>query len=38
VGVADGERIVATIHLGEPASVPEQKSRKSAIDFTTWVG
>ena len=38
VGVADGERLVATIHLGEPASVPEQKSRKSAIDFTTWVG
>jgi len=38
VGVSDGERIVATLHLGEPASMPEQKSRKSAIDFTTWVG
>ena len=38
VGVADGERIIATIHIGEPASMPERKSRKSAADFTTWVG
>jgi len=38
LAVSDGERIVATLHLGEPASMPEQKSRKSAIDFTTWVG
>ena len=37
VGVPDGERIVATIHLGEPASVPEPKPRRPATAFTTWV-
>lgn len=37
VGVADDERIVATIHMGEPAEVPSPKARRSAADFTTWV-
>lgn len=37
VGVPEGERIVATISLGEPAEVPQAKSRKSAEEFTTWV-
>ncbi|NNF12988.1 MAG: nitroreductase [Gemmatimonadetes bacterium] len=37
VGVADHERIVATIHMGEPAEVPTPKERKDAADFTTWV-
>lgn len=37
VGVADGERIVATISLGEPADVPEPKARISAEQLTTWV-
>jgi len=38
VGVADGERIVATVHIGEPAQIPEQKPRKLAVEFTSWVG
>lgn len=37
VGVPDGERIVATISLGEPAEVPTPKDRRSAAEFTTWV-
>ncbi len=37
VGVLEGQRIVATINLGEPASLPEPKSRHDASDFTTWV-
>lgn len=37
VGVGEGERIVATISLGEPAAIPEPKKRASATDLTTWV-
>ncbi len=37
VGVPEGERIVATIQLGEPASLPDPKPRRSAVDVTTWV-
>lgn len=37
VGVPDGERIVATIELGEPAELPESKPRKPASDLTRWV-
>lgn len=37
VGVADDERIVATIHLGEPEELPTPKDRRPASDFTTWV-
>ena len=37
VGVPEGERIIATISLGEPAQVPEAKARQSAKEFTTWV-
>ena len=37
VGVPDGERIVATITLGEPATVPEPKLRRGAAELTTWV-
>ena len=37
VGVPEGERIVATIHLGEPADTPEPKPRRSAAEVTTWV-
>lgn len=37
VGVPEGERIVATIQLGEPAEVPEPKDRRPAENFTTWV-
>ncbi len=37
VGLPDGERIVATIHLGEPAELPSTKPRASAEELTTWV-
>ncbi|HET6681287.1 MAG TPA: nitroreductase [Gemmatimonadaceae bacterium] len=37
VGVPEGERIVATIVLGEPAEVPPPKPRAGAASFTTWV-
>jgi nitroreductase len=36
-GVPAGERVVATIELGEPAGSPEPKPRKPASDLTTWV-
>jgi len=37
VGVPDGERIVATIELGEPASIPDAKPRRPAAELTVWV-
>ncbi len=37
VGVKDDERIVATIHIGVPESVPEPKVRISPEQLTTWV-
>ncbi len=37
VGLVDGERIVATISIGEPESLPEAKARRPATDLTTWV-
>lgn len=37
VGVPEGERIVATLHVGEPASVPDPKPRQSAEALTIWV-
>lgn len=36
-GVADGERIVAMIELGEPAGAAEAKPRRPAAEVTTWV-
>ncbi|HKI95237.1 MAG TPA: nitroreductase family protein [Gemmatimonadales bacterium] len=37
VGVPEGERIVAVIHLGEPAETPGPKARHAAAERTTWV-
>ena len=37
VGVPDGERIIATIQLGEPAAVAEAKPRRGASEVTTWL-
>ena len=36
VGVEEGERIVATVHVGEPAEVPDGKPRTGAAELTTW--
>jgi nitroreductase len=36
-GVADGERIVAVVNVGEPADVPPPKKREPASAYTTWV-
>jgi nitroreductase len=37
IGVPDGERIVATIQVGEPAATPETKARRPASEVTTWL-
>ncbi len=37
VGVPDDQRVVATIFLGEPESVPEGKKRRGARELTTRV-
>jgi nitroreductase len=36
-GVAEGERIVALLELGEPAEVPDPKPRRNAAELTTWL-
>jgi nitroreductase len=36
VGASDAERIVATIHLGQPAEQPAARARKSAAEVTVW--
>jgi nitroreductase len=36
IGVAEGERVVAIVNLGEPADVPPAKARQDAATFTTW--
>jgi nitroreductase len=37
VGVPDGERIVATLELGEPVAAAPAKPRTPASSLTTWV-
>jgi nitroreductase len=37
LGIPDGERIVVTIDLGEPADEAESKPRRAAAEFTTWL-
>jgi nitroreductase len=36
--VADGQRVVAIVFLGEPAEVPRAKPRTPAKDRTRWLG
>lgn len=36
-GVREGERIVALVHVGEPALVPDAKPRTDAGALTTWL-
>lgn len=37
IGVAEGERVIALVQVGEPATVPPPKDRHSATTYTTWV-
>jgi nitroreductase len=37
IGVAEGERVIAMVNVGEPASVPPHRRRHSAASLTTWV-
>jgi nitroreductase len=37
LGVPDGERIIVTIDLGEPAEIPEAKPRRAATEVTMWL-
>lgn len=36
-GIADDERIVAVVNIGEPADVPEPKERAPASAHTVWL-
>ena len=37
VGLPEGERIVATITIGEPDGSPDGQARRSAAELTTWL-
>jgi nitroreductase len=37
IRVRDGERIVATVHLGEPAATAPERPRKAVSEVTSWV-
>jgi len=37
LGIPEGERVVATLQLGEPAGEAEAKPRRAAKDVTTWL-
>lgn len=36
-GVAEGERIVAVVNVGEPAAVPDPKARQDSASLITWL-
>ncbi len=37
IGVADGERVIAMVNVGEAAVVPAAKPRRSASEVTRWM-
>ncbi len=37
LGLADGERLVAMVQLGEPAAVPEAKAGRPVTEATRWL-
>jgi nitroreductase len=37
MGVAETERVIAMLNVGEPASTPPAKVRRSAASLTTWL-
>jgi nitroreductase len=36
IGVAEGERVIAMLNVGEPASMPPPRPRRPAGSLTTW--
>jgi nitroreductase len=36
IGVAEGERVIAILNVGEPAIIPPAKARRPASEVTTW--
>ena len=36
IGVADDQRVVAIVNLGEPADTPPPRARHAASELTTW--
>lgn len=37
IGVAEGERVIAMVNVGEPATIPPAKPRRAASEVTTWL-
>jgi nitroreductase len=37
LGVPEGERVVAAVQMGEPAEIPDAKSRRPASEVTDWL-
>ena len=37
IGVGDLERVIAVVNVGEPATIPPAKPRRSASEVTTWL-
>ena len=37
IGVPDGERIIAIVNVGEPATIHPAKPRRAASEVTTWL-
>ena len=36
-GVAEGERVIAMVNVGEPAADPPDRERLPAVDLTKWM-
>ncbi len=36
IGVAEGERVIAILNVGEPATIPPAKARRAASEVTIW--
>lgn len=37
IGVGEGERVIAILNVGEPATIPPAKARRTASEVTTWL-
>src|SRR5215207_700988 len=37
MGLKEGERVIATVHIGTPAEVPPSRPRKGVDEVTSWV-